>query len=158
MTDTNHPKLPPVKLNYRAELRPEARRMRKNMTPQESKLWYQFLKKHPKQFRRQKIFGSFIVDFYCAAAHLVIEVDGGQHFTDQGRAYDRERTWYLESLGLRVIRFSNHQIDQGFINVCSQIDKAIATQLAPLSQAPCPDQPPTGGIHEPPFPPEQGEP
>ena len=129
MTDTNHPKLPPVKLNYRAELRPEARRMRKNMTPQESKLWYQFLKKHPKQFRRQKIFGSFIVDFYCASAKLVIELDGSQHYDEEGLAYDAMRTKALEGYGLKVVRFSNLDIDKNFEGVCAFIDDIIQEAL-----------------------------
>ncbi len=130
MSEKEKPKLPPVKLNYRSALQPEARRMRKNMTPQETLLWYRFLKNHPNQFRRQKVFGTFIVDFYCASAHLVVEIDGSPHFTAQGKAYDQERTWYLESLGLKVIRFSNSQVDQAFETVCASINTAITEQLS----------------------------
>ena len=59
---------------------PQARALRRNMTPQEAKLWYQFLRNYPVKIYKQRIIESFIVDFYCSKAQLVIEVDGAQHF------------------------------------------------------------------------------
>ena len=97
----------------------QARELRKNMTPQEKKLWYQFLSHYPIRFYKQRIILSFIVDFYCSEAKLVIEVDGAQHYTSQGMAYDRERT----------IMFSNHRIDHDFENVCKEIDREIKSRI-----------------------------
>ena len=68
-----------VKRNFR--LLGQARNLRKNMTPQETKLWYQFLRTYPVKVYKQRIIESFIADFYCASARLVIEIDGSQHFT-----------------------------------------------------------------------------
>ena len=104
------------------------------MTPQEKHLWYDFLRSYPVQFRRQKQFGRFFVDFYCAAAALVLELDGAGHFTEQGRAYDRERTWYLESLGLKVIRYTNNSVDNQFEQTCKSIDAAVQKRIEELSQ------------------------
>lgn len=106
-----------------------ARKLRREMTPHERKLWYLFLRKYPVKIYKQRIIGRFIVDYYCASAKLVIELDGSQHFEDQGIAYDRERTEFLESLGLKVIRFSNREIDRYFPSVCEQIDLIIKERL-----------------------------
>lgn len=73
---------------YRRGLTEKARALRKNATPQENRLWYQFLRKYPLRFTRQKPIGSYIVDFYCRKANLVIELDGGRHFEDGSREYD----------------------------------------------------------------------
>ena len=71
-----------------------ARTLRRNLTPQEHKLWYVFLRDYPVKIYKQRIIESFVVDFYCAQARLVIELDGSQHYTEQGRAYDAERCWF----------------------------------------------------------------
>ncbi|MBR6824850.1 MAG: endonuclease domain-containing protein [Firmicutes bacterium] len=111
-----------------------ARRLRKEMTPHERKLWYLFLRNYPVKIYRQRIIGSFIVDFYCASARLVIEVDGSQHYESQGMAYDAERSKFLSDLGLEVLRFSNREIDRNFRSVCEQIDSTIQDRLPdPLS-------------------------
>lgn len=102
-----------------------ARRLRREMTPHERKLWYLFLRKYPVKIYKQRIIGKFIVDFYCASAKLVIELDGSQHYEEQAMVYDQERSIFLESLGLRVIRFSNRDIDREFSAVCDQIDQII---------------------------------
>ena len=94
------------------------------MTPHERKLWYLFLRRYPVKIYKQRIIGPFIADFYCASTKLVIEIDGSQHY-DDGAAYDAERTAYLESYGLRVIRYSNREIDREFPAVCQQIDSII---------------------------------
>ena len=111
-----------------------ARRLRREMTPHERKLWYLFLRKYPVKIYKQRIIGKFIVDFYCASAKLVIEVDGSQHYESQGMAYDAERSAFLSALGLEVLRFSNRDIDREFHGVCEQIDITIQNRLhGPLS-------------------------
>ena len=111
-----------------------ARRLRREMTPHERKLWYLFLRKYPVKIYKQRIIGGFIVDFYCASAKLVIELDGSQHYELQGLAYDAERSQFLTALGLKVLRFTNREIDKEFDGVCAQIDRAIQDRLqSPLS-------------------------
>ena len=95
--------------------------LRTNATKEENTLWYQYLRRYPVQFRRQCPFGSYIVDFYCAAAKLVIEVDGTQHFEQTGISLDQERDAYLRGLELRILRFSNREIDLYFDRVCEAI-------------------------------------
>ena len=102
-----------------------ARALRKGMTPQERHLWFDFLRYYPVKVYKQRIIGSYIVDFYCASAKLVIEIDGSQHYAPPRQAQDTLRTAYLESLGLRVIRFSNADINIRFQAVCEAIDLAI---------------------------------
>ena len=111
------------------EMLPRARKLRHNMTPQEQKLWYRFLRKYPVKIYKQRIVESFIVDFYCSKALLVIEVDGSQHYTEQGEAYDLERSAVLERYGLLVLRFSNLEVEQEFDGVCTLIDKTIQSRM-----------------------------
>ena len=111
--------------NYNRKLDERAKELRREMTPHERKLWYMFLRYYPVKIYKQRIIDSFIVDFYCASAKLVIELDGSQHYEEQGLAYDAERTAILESYGLKVIRYSNYDIDRNFEAVCSQIDMII---------------------------------
>ena len=106
-----------------------ARRLRKSMTPQERKLWHLFLKNYPIRFRRQSTVGNYIVDFYCPQAKLVIELDGSQHFLEQEMQSDEERTRRLEEMGLRVIRFSNRQVNEQFDGVCHAIQYTIKELL-----------------------------
>ena len=104
------------------------------MTKEERHLWYDFLKQLPVTFNRQKVIGNYIVDFYCASAKLIIELDGSQHYETQGISYDRERTAYLERQGLKVLRFSNRDVDQDFRSVCTQIDITVQERAqSPLS-------------------------
>ncbi len=106
-------------------LLPNARKLRREMTPHERKLWYLFLRKYPVKIYKQRIIDNFIVDFYCASAKLVIEIDGSQHYEEAGRQYDEERTAVLEGYGLKVIRFANSEIDRQFQAVCEAIDMLI---------------------------------
>ena len=111
-----------------------ARRLRREMTPHERKLWYLFLRKYPVKIYKQRIIGRFIVDFYCASARLVIELDGSQHYDPQGMTSDSERSAFLAAHGLEVLRFSNREIDRDFSGVCAQIDLTIQKRLQnPLS-------------------------
>ena len=111
------------------QMLPRAKELRRNMTPQERKLWYLFLRKYPVKIYKQRIIESFVVDFYCASAKLVIELDGSQHYEAQGLAYDRERDVILSGFGLKVLRFSNAQIDREFSSVCTVIDQTVQEQL-----------------------------
>ena len=80
------------------------------MTKEEKHLWYDYLNKYPVRFRRQEVIGNYIADFYCDKAKLIVEIDGSQHFDDAAIEYDNKRTKYFNSLGLRVLRFTNHEI------------------------------------------------
>ncbi len=108
---------------------PLAKTLRKNMTPWERKLWHLFLKIYPVRFQRQKAIGNYIADFYCAKARLVIELDGGGHYTAEQQKADTVRTQQLESMNLTVLRFCNLDIDREFQNVCEQIDRAVKGSL-----------------------------
>ena len=88
-------------------------------------LWYRFLRTAPVRFQRQKPIGRYIVDFYCAKAKLVIELDGSGHFEEAQEAYDRQRTAYPERMGLKELRYTNLQIAREFRNVCEDIYKHI---------------------------------
>lgn len=112
-------------------MQPQAKNLRRNMTPQERKLWYLFLRKYPVKIYRQRVISSFIADFYCHAARLVIEIDGTQHTTEQGAAYDRERTEIMSQYGLFVLRFSNREIDEDFSAVCEKIHRTIRSRTDP---------------------------
>lgn len=107
-----------------------ARQLRKNATRQEKHLWYDFLSFYRVRFQRQKAIGFFIADFYCEKAQLVIEIDGSQHYTEEGRQYDRFRTECLENSSLKVIRFTNRQIERHFRGVCQYIDMAVTCLLS----------------------------
>lgn len=107
----------------------KSRDLRRNMTPEEKHLWYDFLKTYPVQFNRQRVIGNYIVDFYCRKANLVIEIDGKQHYIPDGLSYDSERTDYLNSVGIEVVRFLNKDINENFENVCAHIDLVVKRRL-----------------------------
>ena len=113
-------------LPYNPDLVFRAKEMRKNPTLAEQKLWKECLRNSKFRFLRQRPVDQFIVDFYCAALRLVIEVDGSSHFTEVGEAYDRERTQILESYGLRVMRFTNREVIEAFDSVCCLIEQVIS--------------------------------
>ena len=114
--------------NYK--LKNTAKALRKNMTPWERKLWYEFLSAYPIKFTRQKNIGNFIVDFYCAKAKLIIELDGSRHYYLNQKSFDAERTYILEQLGLTVLRFSNNEVTENFYEVCSKIDVKVKELLS----------------------------
>lgn len=124
-----------MSLPYKQELIPKAKELRRNMTPQEKHLWYDYLRDYPIRFQRQKTIKSFIVDFYCHKAKLIVEIDGSQHYTDEGIEYDRERTNLLKEYNLKIIRFSNYDVDTAFEGVCMEIDKTIKERLVELFTA-----------------------
>ena len=106
-----------------------ARQLRRQMTPQERKLWYLFLRDYPVKIYKQRIIGSYIVDFYCASAKLIIEIDGSQHYKQQGQHLDAERSNYLNSLGLQVVRYSNADINCRFDQVCESIHQHLQQRI-----------------------------
>lgn len=112
-------------LPYNSKLVERAKELRKNPTPAEKKLWQYYLRTFKFRVLRQRPIDNFIVDFYCAALKLVIEVDGDSHFTAEGQAYDLERTRILQSYGLRVVRFTNAQVMNYFADVCGEIEALI---------------------------------
>ena len=119
-----------MEYKHNKSLVPNARNLRKHMTKEERRLWYEFLRPYPVKFLRQKIFGKYIVDFYCADARLIIELDGTQHYEDKGVEYDADRTAYLEQYGVRVIRIPNNAVNQNFQSVCEHIDHAVKQSLS----------------------------
>ena len=106
-----------------------ARKLRREMTPWERKLWYCFLTSYPVRFQRQKTIRGYIVDFYCAKAALVIELDGGGHYNPEAAKKDRIREKQLEMEGLKILRFCNLDIDKNFYGVISVIDKEVKERV-----------------------------
>jgi very-short-patch-repair endonuclease len=110
-------------LPYNNRLRKFASDLRKNMTDAETRLWWRLRKKQLSncQFYRQRIICNYIVDFYCPAFKLVVEIDGGQHFEDEGIRKDKLRDSYLADLGLTVLRFSARDVMQNLEGVLESI-------------------------------------
>ena len=106
-----------------------AKALRKNMSPWERKLWYEFLRYYPIRFQRQKAIGNYIVDFYCAKAGIVIELDGGGHYTTEQIEKDDIRTKELENINLTVLRICNLDIDRNFKGVCEYVDLTVKNSL-----------------------------
>ena len=104
---------------------PLAKDLRKNMTPWERKLWYEFLRNYPVRFQRQKAIGNYIADFYCAKARLIIELDGGGHYEEKQSEKDAIRAKTLESMNLTVLRICNLDIDRNFRGVCEHIELTV---------------------------------
>ncbi len=118
-----------MSLDYNHKNIPLAKQLRKDATPQENHLWYAFPSTYEVRFQRQKAIDNFIADFYCHKAKLVIEIDGVQHYTEEGVLKDGFRTEILENYGLKVIRFTNRQIDENFFAVCKYIDSVVKANL-----------------------------
>ena len=110
-----------------------ARKLRKDMTPWERKLWYCFLKDYQIRFQRQKMIDYYIVDFFCARASLIVELDGGGHYNPESQQKDAERKVKLESYGYKLIRFCNRDIDKNFYGVCTVIDREVKQRTLPQS-------------------------
>ncbi len=112
-----------------------AQTLRRNMTKEERHLWIDFLKNYPVQFKRQKVIGYYIVDFYCHKAKLIVELDGSQHYEDAGLEDDKCRTKYLNSLNLFVLRIPNNEIWENFPGVCEAIDYLVKARNDPHQSA-----------------------
>ena len=110
-------------LPFNKKLKTLARKLRKNMTEAESFLWQRIRRKQLKgrQFYRQKNIGDYIVDFYCPSAKLIVELDGGQHYTEEGVNTDQIRDKYLENFGFSVLRFSDREVFKNIEGVLERI-------------------------------------
>ena len=117
---------------YNKKLVEVARELRKNMTPEERRLWYDFLKRLPLNVRRQHNIENYIVDFYIAEKKVVIEVDGRQHLSREHILADTERDSALSSWGITVLRYSNASINNNFRDVTSDILEKIGLGFADL--------------------------
>ena len=116
------------KIPYNPALLEKAKELRKNMTPEERHLWYAFLKEYPQKIYRQRPIGNYIVDFYCPEAKLIIEIDGSQHGEERAAEYDQQRTNFFNEYQLKVIRFTNKEVNSKFRQVCEQIHYIIEQQ------------------------------
>ena len=114
---------------YNSKMKETARSLRKNMTRQEKHLWYDFLRDYPVKWYRQRSVDRFIVDFFCFKARLVIELDGSQHYTEDGMEYDSIRTDILEKYNLEVLRFTNLEVDENFRGVCETIHGKVRERV-----------------------------
>ena len=114
-----------MSLPYENKLIVKAKQLRKDATKQENHLWYDYLKDYRPRFQRQKSIGFYIVDFYCHQAKLVVELDGAQHYEPEAEKYDADRTDYLITQGLSVLRILNVDVNRNFEGVCMLIDKTV---------------------------------
>ena len=110
-------------------LKAKAKELRKNMTPEERRLWYDFLKDYRVRFLRQRIIGNYIVDFYCPKARLAIEVDGSQHYVKRAERRDSFRTTTINEFGITVIRIPNEAVNVAFAEVCDYIDAVVTEKI-----------------------------
>jgi very-short-patch-repair endonuclease len=110
---------------YRSDLKSKSRTLRRDPTPAERKLWFEFLRDHPVKFTRQKPLGRYIADFYCAKEQFVIELDGDSHYTEDGARHDRLRTASLQRKGIRMLRFTNAEVMEQFEGVCGRIEEML---------------------------------
>ena len=106
-------------LPYDPRMRERVQELRHKMTPMEKKLWYSFLRTYPVKMYKQRPIRTFVADFYCPLARLVIKLDGSQHYTEQGKEYDEQRTAILEQYGVQVLRFTNLDVDRHLDAVCA---------------------------------------
>jgi len=114
--------------------RDKRKQLRSVMPVAEKILWSKLRAKqiYGHRFRRQYSIGRYVVDFCCPQANLVIELDGDSHFTNQAQQYDQQRTEYIRSLGMKVIRFTNLEIKENLYGVLDQIVKELQ-RFQPLS-------------------------
>ena len=130
-----------MKRKHNASLTNNARLLRKNMTKEEKHLWYDFLSKYPIRFLRQKVVDNYIVDFYCHSARLIIELDGSQHYEEEGLRKDIIRTERIEKRKLTIIRIPNNEVNRNFDGVCRYIDNTVRESLKGIPQSALADSP-----------------
>ena len=106
---------------YNQKLIGNSQKLRKAMTKEERHLWYDYLKQLPFTVHRQKVLGHYIVDFYIASRKLIIELDGSQHYEEVHQQKDALRDQYLTSIGCRILRYSNADVNCRFVEVCQDI-------------------------------------
>lgn len=121
-----------IRPEYKKQLKPFAQSLRKNMTPEEKHLWYDFLRKMPLTAKRQQCIGDYIVDFYIDSKKIVIELDGSQHYNPDGIEQDATRDAFLSDRGLTVLRYTNLQIHENFEGVCEDIARHCGIPMADI--------------------------
>jgi very-short-patch-repair endonuclease len=119
-------------LPYNPDLVLRAKELRKNMTKAEKVVWFRFLESVPYRFVAQKTIDNYIVDFYCSSLKLIVEIDGEQHYTNEGKQYDSERDSILEKYGLKICRIKNSEVFDNFDYVCERIRGYFIDPPAPL--------------------------
>ena len=107
--------------NRNAVLTPNAQLLRRQMTKEERRLWYEFFRLQPFTVKRQKVIGRYIVDFCIPSSMLIVELDGSQHYSMEGMHNDAQRDSFLQSQGYRVLRYTNLDINRNFSGVCEDI-------------------------------------
>ena len=120
------------KANLR-ELLMKRQQLRINSTEAENLLWEHLKNKQlgGRKFRRQHSIGCFIIDFYCPTEMLCVELDGQHHFTTNGEFRDLEKTGFLESFGIKVIRFENRLVSEELDFVLKSIQENFKKQILP---------------------------
>ena len=121
--------------DYNKNLVHNSQKLRRDMTPEERHLWYDFLKVLPVTVNRQKVIGDFIVDFYIHTSKIVIEIDGSQHETRKNSALDERRDENLKSLGILVLRYSNDIVRKDFNYVCQDILSHLGLAFSDLKKS-----------------------
>ena len=119
---------------YNKKLVSNARTLRKNMTPEEKRLWYDFLKKLPLTVKRQHNIESYIVDFYIASKKIVIEIDGDQHGYAEHKGADNQRDKALSLWGINVLRYTNDDVRCNFDGVVEDILKKLQLDFKHLKK------------------------
>ena len=120
--------------DYNKSLVNKSQQLRREMTPEERHLWYDFLKLLPVTVNRQKIINNFIVDFYIHSAKIVIEIDGIQHKTKEGKLADAKRDKALSDAGFTVLRYSNEIVNEQFGYVCGDILQHLGLTFSDIKE------------------------
>ena len=118
-----------MKYFYNGDLNSIAKKLRKQMTKQERHLWYDFLRSYSIKVYRQRVIDNYVADFYCPAAKLVIELDGGQHYDDAKMIEDEHRSAIINQYGIQVLRIPNNEVDNNFDNVCIYLDSVVKERV-----------------------------
>ena len=119
---------------YNKELTKYAKELRKNMTPEEKHLWYDFLRYLPMTVKRQYVVGNYILDFFIPSKNIAIEPDGSQHYDFEAREADAVRDSLLSSVGIKVIRYTNVDVNRNFYGVVTDIMRTIGVKFEDLKK------------------------
>lgn len=128
-----------MKWFYNKDINNIAKTLRKQMTRQERHLWYDFLRNYYVKVYRQRTIDNYVADFYCPAAKLVVELDGGQHYTEKKMLDDEHRSLIINQYGIHVVRIPNNEIDNNFYSVCTYLDSIIKKRIKGNSSVTCGD-------------------
>ena len=120
---------------YNKELTEYAKELRKNMTPEEKHLWYDFLRYLPMTVKRQYVVGNYILDFFIPSKNIAIELDGSQHYDFEAREADAVRDSMLSSVGIKVIRYTNVDVNSNFDGVVVDIMRTIGVKFEDLKKS-----------------------